>query len=342
MLESAREWTLFLLKRVGILAISLLGVSMITFAVTHAIGNPVYLLVGPKHNQEMLDNLTRELGLDRPLYERYVNYLGNLARGNLGVSRYSYNPVLPDIRSRLPATLELSTFALLIGVLWAVLAGVVAGIRRRGVFARLADVTARGGVSMPGFWLGLLLIFVFFAELGWLPAPLGRLDREFAKPPYVTGWYTIDSLLAGDAGAFLSTVRHLILPAVTLAFTTSPSTLQLTRNKMREVMQSDFIRTARAFGMPSSTVYRYALRNILGPVITMVAMTYGYLLSGTVLVEVVFTWPGLGLYAVDAMYHSDYEPIMGVVLITAAFYLSVYLAADIVNAILDPRARGGS
>lgn len=339
MLESAREWALFLTKRVGILVISLLGVSMITFAVTHAIGNPVYLLVGPRHNQEMLDNLTRELGLDRPLYERYVNYLGNLARGNLGVSRYSYNPVLTDIRARLPATLELSTCALLLGVLWAVPAGVVAGIRRRGVFARLADVAARGGVSMPGFWLGLLLIFVFFAELGWLPAPLGRLDRDFTRPPYVTGWYTIDALLAGDTGAFLSSVRHLILPAVTLAFTTSPSTLQITRNKMREVMQSDYIRTARAFGMPASTVRRYALRNILGPVITMIAMTYGYLLSGTVLVEVVFTWPGLGLYAVDAMNHSDYEPIMGVVLLTAAFYLSIYLAADIVNAMLDPRVR---
>ncbi|WP_119070968.1 ABC transporter permease [Aggregatilinea lenta] len=339
MFESAREWTLFLAKRFSVLLLSLVLVSMITFAVTHFIGNPVYLLVGPRHTQQMLDNMTRELGLDKPLWEQYANYIGQLLHGDLGTSRYSYNPVTQDIRSRLPATLELSTFALILGVLWAVPAGIIAGARRNSPFARAIDVIAKASVSMPSFWLGLLLIYVLFAQLHWLPAPLGRIDREFRGFEQVTGWYTIDTLLAGDWDAFVSSVKHLILPALTLAVTTSPSTLQIARNKTEEIMQSDFIRTARAFGLPPSTVRRYALKNMLAPVITMIAMTYGYLLSGTVLVEVVFTWPGLGLYAVDAMNHSDYEPVMGVVLISAGFYLFVYLLADVFNALVDPRVR---
>ena len=342
MLDSMREWGLFLLKRFAIFLIALFGVSVITFVVTHKIGNPVYLLVGTRYNQEMLDNIVREIGLDRPLHEQYLRYAGNLLQGNLGTSRFSYNPVLEDIRNRLPATLELSTWALAMGVLWAVPAGVLAAMRPRGALARFADLMARTGVSMPGFWLGLLLIFVFFAELHWFPAPLGRIARSIGAPEYVTGWYTLDTLLAGDREAFFSSVSHLILPALTLAITTSPSTLQITRKRMQEVLQSDYIRSARAFGLPAGLVYRYALRNTLGPVVTMIAMTYGYLLSGTVLVEVVFTWPGLGLYAVDAMNHSDYEPIMGVVLLSSGFYLLVYLASDIFNALFDPRVRAES
>jgi peptide/nickel transport system permease protein len=192
---------------------------------------------------------------------------------------------------------------------------------------------------MPSFWLGLLLIYVFFAELHLLPSPLGRIDRDLGSVPYVTGWLTIDSALDGNWNAFSSAAKHLLLPALTLAITTSPSTLQITRNKTEEIMKSDYIRAARAFGLPNRIIWRYTLKNMLAPVITMVAMTYGYLLSGTVLVEVIFTWPGLGLYAVDAMNHSDYEPIMGVVLLSAGFYLFVYLLADIIAALIDPRMR---
>jgi ABC-type dipeptide/oligopeptide/nickel transport system permease component len=339
MLESIREWAIFLTKRLTILVLSLILVSVITFAVTHFICNPVYLLVGPRHTQQMLDNMVRELGLDKPLWQQYLNYASNLLHGNLGTSRYSYNPVMDDIRAKLPATLELSTYALVFGVLWAVPAGILAGMRPNSVFSSLADLVARAGVSIPSFWLGLLLIAVFFAELNWLPAPLGRIDRQFRDLPRVTGWLTIDALLAGNWAAFVSSVKHLILPSLTLAVTTSPSTLQIARGKTEEIMQSDYIRSAKAFGLPNGMIRRYALKNMLAPVITMVAMTYGYLLSGTVLVEVVFTWPGLGLYAVDAMNHSDYEPVMGVVLLSAGFYLFVYLLADIFTAILDPRVR---
>lgn len=339
MLQSLLPWTAFLARRVGVLVISLVIVSVITFAVTNYIGNPLYLLVGPRYTEDMFETTIRELGLDLPLWQRYLDYLWNLANGDLGVSRITYNPVLDDLRARFPATLELSTYALLLGVLWAVPAGIAAGIRPHGWFARFADLVARAGVSMPSFWLGLLLIYLFFATLGWFPAPLGRIDRAHAALPVVTGWYTIDALLAGNLAAFGSALAHLALPAAALAFTTSPSTLQIARGRTEEIMQSDYIRSARAFGMSQATIYRYALKNMFGPVITMIAMTYGYLLSGTVLVEVVFTWPGIGLYAVDAMKNSDYEPVMGVVLVCTAFYLVVYLVADILSAVVDPRAR---
>jgi peptide/nickel transport system permease protein len=339
MIESVGQWALFITKRIAVLALSLVIVSIITFAVTNFIGSPLHLLLGPRYTQAMLDTVTRELGLDLPIWQRYFNYAFGLLQGDLGTSRYTYNAVLDDLRTRFPATLELSTYALLLGVLWAVPAGIYAGVQRNGWFARFADFVARAGVSMPGFWLSLILIFLFFAKLGWLPAPLGRIDRAYASIATVTGWYTIDALLAGNLPAFVSAVRHLILPALALAVTTSPSVLQITRAKTEEIMQSDYIRSARAFGMRSGTIYRYALRNMLAPVLTMVAMTYGYLLSGTVLVEVVFAWPGIGLYAVNAMNNSDYEPVMGVVLVCTAFYLFVYLVADILNAAIDPRTR---
>lgn len=339
MLDTTREWGLFLARRLSYFVASLILVSMITFGVTNLLGNPVYLLVGTRYTEERLENVTRELGLDKPITERYVNYIGNLLQGDFGISRYTFNPVMDDIRNRLPATLELSTYALILGVLWAVPAGIIAGIRPRGIFARFADLMARAGVSMPGFWLGLLCIFIFYAELHWFPAPLGRISRQVGSPQVVTGWYSIDSLLAGDMDKLAASLRQLFLPAFTLAVTTSPSLLQITRNRMQEVMGSDYIRAARGFGLPARIINRYAFKNVLAPVITMIAMTYGYLLSGTVLVEVIFSWPGLGLYAVDAMNHSDYEPIMGVVLLSAGFYLFIYFIADILNALFDPRVR---
>lgn len=336
------EWGLFLAKRVGALLVSLLIVSVVTFSVTHLIGNPVYFLLGPKYTPEQLQKAITDLGLDQPMWRQYLTYLGNLLQGDLGTSRYTFTPVLEDLLERAPATLELSTYALLLGVAWAVPAGIYAGVNPRGLFARFADAVARAGVSIPGFWLSLLLVFVFFAKLGWLPAPLGRIDRAFRELPPITGWLTIDALLAGNLAAFGSALRHLAMPTLALALTTSPSILQITRAKTIEIMQSDYIRSARAFGMQPSTVYRYAFKNMLAPVLTMITMTYGFLISGTVLVEVVFTWPGLGLYAVNAMNHSDYEPVLGVVLFSTAFYLFLYLVADIVNSLVDPRTRARS
>ncbi len=341
-MDSTRHWIKFLAKRLGGLALSLWIVSLITFTVTRLIGNPVYLLLGPRYTEDQFQAAVQRLGLDRPIWDQYLTYLGNVLTGDLGVSRYTQTPVLEDLLHRAPATLELSTLALLLGVAWAVPAGIAAARNPRGWFAWFADAIARIGVSLPGFWLSLLLVFVFFAQLQWLPAPLGRIDEAYRDLPVVTGWMTIDTLLAGNLAAFGSALAHLVMPVVALAITTCPSIFQITRARTEEIMASDYIRSARAFGMPDRTIRRYMLLNMAAPVLTMIAMTYGFLISGTVLVEVVFTWPGLGLYAVNAMSHSDYEPVQGVVLFTTAFYLFLYMAADIVNGVIDPRARASS
>lgn len=333
------HWIFFIFKRLVALVVSLWIVSLITFVVTRLIGNPIYLILGPKYTEEQFQAAVIRLGLDKPLWQQYYEYLDNLLVGDLGISRYTSLPVTDELFSRGPATMELATFALLLGIAWAVPAGIVAGKNPQRRFAWFADIIARAGVAMPSFWLSLLLVFIFFAELQWLPAPLGRIDATFQDLPKMTGWMTIDALLAGNMLAFFSALRHLTMPVFALAVTTSPSIFQITRARTIEIMASDYIRSARAFGLSGRTIQIYVLRNMLAPVLTMITMTYGFLVSGTVLVEVVFTWPGLGLYAVKAMNHSDYEPVLGVVLFATAFYLIVYMFADIVNAIVDPRAR---
>ncbi len=332
-------WIFFILKRLGALVVSLWIVSLITFVVTRLIGNPIYLILGPRYTEEQFQAAVIRLGLDKPIWQQYYEYLNNLLVGDLGISRYTSLSVTSELFNRAPATMELATFSLLLGIVWAVPAGVVAGKNPQGKFAWFSDMISRAGVAMPSFWLSLLLVFIFFAKLQWLPPPLGRIDSSFHDLPSVTGWMTIDTLLAGKLDAFFSALSHLIMPVFALAITTCPSIFQITRARTTEIMSSDYIRSAHAFGLSSKTIQFYVLRNMLAPVLTMITMTYGFLISGTVLVEVVFTWPGLGLYAVKAMNHSDYEPVLGVVLFATSFYLLIYMLADIVNAIIDPRAR---
>jgi ABC-type dipeptide/oligopeptide/nickel transport system permease component len=333
-------WGRYLLRRLAAAFITLLGVCTITFVMVRVIGNPVYLLVGQQTSQEIVDAMTRSIGLDQPIWVQYGQYLGQLATGDLGISRATFRPVMDDVLLRLPATLELVLAAMIIVVAVALPLGIAAATRRDGIVDRLAQLLAQVGASIPGFWFGLLLVYVFFAQLQVLPAPLGRLDRFDIPPPRVTGLYTIDSLLAGDLPVFLSAVSHLILPAVTLALAAVPASLLITRNSLIGVLDSQYIRTARAFGLKPRTVnVRYAARNVLVPLITVLAMTFGFLMSGTVLVEVVFAWPGLGFYAVTAMNQSDYDPIQAVVLLGAIFYIGAYLVGDILSAAIDPRIR---
>jgi peptide/nickel transport system permease protein len=334
------EWGIYLGRRLLQLIIVLLGLAAITFVVTRFLGNPVYLLAGVQADEKTIETITRRLGLDRPLWEQYLIYVANLAHGDLGVSRFTSNPVMVDIGRRLPATLELSTAALLLGIAWTVPLGLLAARHKRSWLDRLAQGLVEAGVAIPSFWLGLLLVYLLFYQLNLFPAPLGRLGPTATAPPYVTGLYTVDSLLMGNWATFRAAFSHLALPAITLAFTSCPPILQITRNAMVEILRSDYIRAARSNGIPERTIFlRYALKNALLPVTTMIAMTYGYLLGGTVLVEVVFAWPGLGLYAVDAMNNSDYEPIVGVVLLSAVIYVVIYLITDILHFIIDPRLR---
>jgi peptide/nickel transport system permease protein len=331
----------YLIRCLAAMALVLLGVASITFVVTRLLGNPVYLLVGQRADQEIIDNMIHRMGLDRPLTEQYVRYLGTIMTGDLGTSRVTQRAVWFEIQLRLPATLELVLAAMLLIILVAIPLGVIAAARPGGVVDRGSQIVAQLGVSVPSFWVGLIFVYLFFFRLPWFPAPLGRLGPTLSPPPTLSGLFTVDSLLTGNWALFWSALHHLALPAITLALASAPSTYQITRTTLLQILRSEYVRTARAYGLPSRAIYlRYALKNVVVPVVTMLAMTFGYLMSSTVLVETVFTWPGLGLFAVTSMQQLDYEPILGVVFLSALFYVLAYLAADLIAFAIDPRIRG--
>jgi peptide/nickel transport system permease protein len=340
MLNWLKETLIFLVRRLIAIAIVLVGVSTVAFVITRLLGNPVYLLVGQQTDKQIVDNLIHQMGLDQPIYVQYIRYMAAAAHGDLGISRYTYRPVLTEVELRLPATLELVLAAMLITVVVGITLGLLAAVRPGSAIDRFGQFLTQLGVSIPNFWLGLILIYVFFYLIHWFPPPLGRIDSTISPPPPITGLLIVDSLLTGNVAALGSALGHLVLPAITLALTAIPSTLQITRTALIQILSSDYIRTARAYGMPASKMYFvYALKNAVVPIVTMLAMTFGFLMSGTVLVETVFNWPGLGLFAVDSMQHFDYEPIVGVVFLSALFYVLAYLAADIVTFAVDPRIR---
>jgi peptide/nickel transport system permease protein len=229
---------------------------------------------------------------------------------------------------------------MILGLGWTIPLGVASAVRPGGLIDKVSQSIVEFGVAMPSFWLGLLLLFVFYYILKVAPTPVGELDFNIAAPTRITGLVVVDSALSGDVPALVSSLTHLALPAITLALTACPPILQLTRNTMIDVLRSDYVRGALSLGLPRRIVYwKYALRNALLPVITMSAMTFGYLLGGTVLVETVFAWPGIGRYAVQSMERFDYSPVLGVVLLAAAAYITVYFLADLLNLLVDPRTR---
>jgi ABC-type dipeptide/oligopeptide/nickel transport system permease component len=331
---------LFVGRRLLLLCVTLVLVSVITFFTTRVLpGNPAYLIVGQHADAATVQAVTEDLGLDRSIPEQYALYVEQLASGDLGTSYRSGNPVNTDLGARWPATIELGTFAMLAAVAWAVLLGVAAALRPRSLVDRLASALSGAGVSVPDFWLGILLVLVFFNYLGVAPAPLGRIV-DVPAPEHVTGFYTVDSLLTGDWAALRASLAQLVLPVATLSFVIGAPLLRVTRTFMRKELASDYVRSARALGVPRRRVIaRHALPNVLLPLTTMIALLYGYLLGGTVLVEVVFAWPGVGKYAVDSVAASDYAPVMAVVLLSAVSYLVVYLVTDVLHVAIDPRTR---
>ncbi len=326
-------------RRLAYLVIALCLVSLVTFIITRVLpGNPAYLIVGAQADQSTVDAVIERLGLELPIYEQYFRYLGDLLSGDLGTSWRTSFPVTTDLAARWPATVELASVALVLAVGWSVSLGIVSSLRRKSFSDRLANLLSGLGVSIPEFWLALILLLIFFGNLDIAPAPLGRTLGDI--PPRVTGLLTIDAILDADWSAFRAAAAQLVLPAVTLAFVIGAPLLRVTRGFMRETMASAHIRSARALGIPQrSIVLRHALPNVLLPVSTMVAMMYGYLLGGTVLVEIVFAWPGIGKYAVDSINSSDFAPVLAVVLLSALSYLFVYLVIDVLHFVIDPRTR---
>ena len=332
----------FLIRRLAGLALVLVGVSLITFALTQVVPvDPALAALGQNAREEQITAFRRQYGLDQPPVQQYVAYVGRLLHGNLGTSIRTRRPVADDLRDYLPATLELALAAMGIGLMLGISLGIVAAVRRNSWLDALARIFALVGGSLPIFFLGLLMLALFYTKLRWLPGP-GRLDPYLTPPPRVTGMYTVDSLLAGNMQALRSSLRHLVLPAITLGYFSTAVLLRMTRSAMLEVLQQDYVRTAQAKGLRSSVVLlRHALKNAMIPVLTTVGVTFGSLLSGAVLTETIFGWPGLGRYATASAVSLDFPAVMGVTLVSAVVYPVVNLLVDIGYHALDPRIRLG-
>jgi peptide/nickel transport system permease protein len=330
-----------LLKRVLAAIPSLIGVVIVTFLLTRAMpGDPAAYFAGPAATKEAIEQIRAKLGLDQPLVIQFVRYVGDLAHGDFGTSLTTGQPVGAEIRARLPASAELTLLGLIVSVVIAVPLGIMAATRPGSLIDHTCRIVTTAGVSLPVFFTGLILVYVFYYLLGWAPPPLGRLDVFYSAPPTVTGFYLIDSLIARDPETFVASLKQLILPALTLAIFSLAPIARMTRASMLAVLSSDFVRTARASGLSGYTVIvTYAFRNAMLPVITTLGMVFSFLLGANVLVEKVFAWPGIGSFAVEALIASDFAPVQGFVLTMAILYVALNLLIDVLDGLIDPRVR---
>lgn len=330
-----------ILKRLLGAVPALIGVIVVTFVLTRALpGDPAAYFAGASGSQEAIEEVRVKLGLDRSLPEQFFLYVRDLARGDWGSSLTTGQPVLTEIGERLPASLELTLVGLLLAVVIAIPLGVLAATRPGSWIDHLCRGITTAGVSLPTFFTGLLLAYIFYFLLGWAPSPLGRLDPYTSAPDFVTGFYLIDSLIARDLETFAAVAAQLALPAITLALFVLAPLARMTRASMLGVLSADFIRTARASGLhPLTVLFTYAFRNALLPVLTTLGMVFSFLLGSNVLVEKVFAWPGIGSFAIEALVASDYAPVQGFVLAMALLYVLLNLMIDIAYGLVDPRAR---
>ncbi len=334
----------YIIRRVLLLVPMLVGITLLSFVLSHAVpADPVAANLGEQAAADpaIVAAFKHRWGLDQPLYRQYLVYLWNLAHRDMGTSISTRQPVLLDLRQHLPATIEISVAAMMLSILAGIPLGILAAVNRERPIDQAARVTSLVGVSTPVFWLGLVAILVFYARLGWAPAP-GRLSASISPPPFVTGFVLADAVLAHRWDAALDWLRHLLLPAVVLSSYSLGIVTRMMRGSMLEVLGEEYVRTARAKGVPRwALLFRHAARNALIPIITIVGLSFGGLLSGAVVTETVFNWPGLGLYAFSSATSLDFPAIMGTGIVVAAVYIVVNLLVDIAYAFFDPRIRVG-
>ena len=318
------------------------GVCVITFIISHLIpGDPARLLAGDRARDEIVRHIRQQLGLDLPLWQQFARYVDALLHGDLGTSIRTGRPVLEDLKTFFPATLELAFCALLIALLVGIPLGVLSAVYRNRWTDHLVRLMALTGISTPAFWLGLGVIVLFYGKLDWLPGS-GRLDDWFDPPTRVSGFYLLDSLLEGNIEVFFNALQHLILPAATLAFVHLGIVARQIRSAMLEQLNEDYIRTALASGLPKFTiVVRYALPNALIPSITVLGLALGDLLYGAVLTETVFAWPGMGAYVVSSIQALDFPAVMGFAIVVSFAYVLVNLVVDLLYLWIDPRMGRG-
>lgn len=330
----------YIVRRLILATLAVFGVLVITFFLSHVIpGDPVAAILGQQARQEVIDEMRRKLGFDRPIYEQFVIYLDRLAHGDLGDSIATHRPVLQDLKEFFPATIELATTAILIGAATGLVVGIVSAVTRGTWLDHATRFFSLIGLSMPVFWLGLIVLLIFYFWLGILPGP-GQLDIFVSRPPWVTGLIIADSLIAGDFAALANALRHLILPALVLGSHALVGIARITRASMLEVLGQDYVKVARSKGLTERTViFRHALKNALLPIITVIGIYYGGLLEGAVLTETVFAWPGLGRYATSAILSQDFAAIMGVTVLIALIFSLANLVVDLAYGLLNPKIR---
>ena len=331
-----------IIRRLLLMIPMLIGITLLLFIVTHLVPHDPLTVILPEKslsNPEIVRAATIKWGLDKPLYLQYWIYLTNLFHGDMGNSFKTQNPVTYDLKEFLPATIELSIASLIFAVVVGLPMGIISSLKPGSIIDQITRVIALLGASMPPFWSGLIVLFIFYYKLRWLPGP-GRLDARMTAPPITTGLILPDSLIAGNIQAFWNSASHLILPAIILGWFTLAITARITRSAMLEVLQTDYIRTARAKGMTEwVVVIIHALRNALIPLVTIIGLAFAGLMSGAIMTETIFSWPGIGQYAVMSATNLDYPAIMGVTLLISVIFLFINLIVDVLYTIIDPRIR---
>ena len=342
-----------MIKRLLLAFPSVLGILVITFVISRVIpADPLKLLVtergmdqmiasgGSGSYQSILDVTRHKYGLDKPLYEQFILFVWLVLHGDLGTSVLTGRSVTAELLHRFPATVELAIGAMIISLVLGVLVGVVAAVKRNKPIDHVSRAVAMSGASMPVFWLGLLLLYLFYFQWGLFG--LGRITEGLTPPTHITGLYVLDSLLTGNTTTLVDSFSHLILPSFTLGFFQMALISRVTRSSLLDVLTQDYVRALRARGLSERVViYKHALRNSLIPTVTMSGIAFGSILGGAVMTETIFAWPGIGRYATDAMMTLDYQPILGSVILGVLAYLFVNLIVDLIYTVLDPRIRYG-
>jgi len=328
-------------RRIALMIFVLWGIITITFIVARVIpADPIGSILGPQAPPELVEKLRKEWGLDKPLYQQYFDYIINVLHGDFGKSIKTNRPVLEDLKQFFPATIELATFSLIIAVLIGVPLGIISALKKDSIIDYLSRMFALTGVSTPVFWLGLVLLYLFYYKIQIFPEP-GRLSVGVQPPDPITGMILLDSLLRGKFDVFLDALKHIILPSIVLGFYNSAYIMRITRASVLEVISQEYVRMAVAKGLRRrKVILKHVFRNAMIPIITVIGITYGSLLEGAVLTETIFAWPGLGRYATQAFLSLDYNAVVGATFLIALVYSLVNLVVDVLYIYIDPRTRG--
>lgn len=331
----------YIARRLVIIIPTLLGASLIMFVLTMLIpGDPALLRLGNFATTEQLQHMREEMGLTRPPHQRYLIYLLGLVRGDMGRSWRTGNLVRDDLWARLPMSMELGLCSIGLSILIGIPIGVLSAAGKDSLVDYGGKVYGMLGVATPIFWFGLVLVYVFYFKLGIAPPPTGRIDMLVSPPRHITGSYLLDSLFIGDLEAFVSSASRLVLPVITLAFIVGASIVRMTYTSMRKILAAPYILVGHAYGFsPRAMVYKFALKNALMPVLTLIGLQIGFLIGGVVLVEVVFSLPGIGRYAVESLLVNDFAPVQGFVLIVLVVYLLANLLVDLLYTVINPQVR---